>query len=153
MIDSNSFPLLPPDWALDQPFSMQSGIVSVAAGAGVNAVAPQSIISREIPAGARAYVQSVSLRIVDTAAYDQLRFALRHNGARIFPWNAISGEQIVDDYNVPVETVVDGGLLDIAATNISGSNVTDEPGASADAVGVRVIVRVRGFLLRPRMVA
>lgn len=139
---------VPVGWEMDRPFSAQSNIVSVADGAGVGAVAQQSIVSKTIPPGARLYVESVSLRVVDNAAHDQIRFSLKHNGAKVSPWDAVSGEQITDDYIVPVQVDFDPGLIEIAATSIAGST---EAGAAGALNGVRVICRLRGFLLRPGM--
>lgn len=143
----NPQPILPPGWVLGDPLEgSQSPIVSVASGDGVNATVPKIILAREVPPGARVYLERMSLRVVDQAAYDQLYFALRRNGAKISPWDKISGEQVVEDHFVAIEQTFESGLLEIVGINISGTGA--ETGAAADAVAVRVIARLFGYLLR-----
>jgi hypothetical protein len=136
---------IPPGWVLGEQFAAQSDIVSVTAGAGVNATQPVTVLSKEIPPAARIYLDHISFRVVDQAGFDQLYFALLLNGAKLSPWNKISGEQILDDHIVPVGAVLESGLLQVAGINISG---TSESGASANAVDVRTIVRFSAYLLR-----
>lgn len=135
-----------PGWRSGLPYSAQSQIVSVADGAGVGVTAQQVIVAKTIPPGTRVYIDSISLRVVDNAAYDQVRFSLRHNGAKLIPWDNISGEQISGDYVVPVGQDFDPGLIEIAATSIAG---TSEAGAAGALNGIRVICRFRGSLLNP----
>ncbi len=137
----------PPGWTVADAWAEQGLIVSVPAGAGVAATAYTSLIAREIPSGARVYIDQLFLRVVDMAAYDQVFFALRRNGALIHPWNKISGEQVVEDFSVDVGEVLHSGMLEIVAANISG---TTETGATPDAVAIRCIARFKGFLLRER---
>jgi hypothetical protein len=136
--------MLPLGWRISEPFSEQSQIVNVAAGAGVGTTVQQSVLSKVIPSGARAYVSELSFRIVDMAAFDQVYFSLKRNGARIAPWEKISGEQVVDEHIIPVDYSFEPGFLEIAATNISG---TSETGASENAGTLRVIARFKGYLL------
>lgn len=137
----------PPGWTVADAWAEQGVIVSVPAGAGVAPTAYTALISREIPAGARVYIDQLFLRVVDMAAYDQIFFALRRNGALIHPWNNISGEQVVEDFSVDVGEVLHSGLIEIVGKNISG---TSEAGAMAPGVAIRCIARFKGFLLRER---
>ena len=81
---------IPPGWVVADSFSAQGAVVSVAAGAGVGTTAPQVLLNKEIASGARVFIEKIFLRVVDMAAYDQVFFGLRHNGALISPWNKIS---------------------------------------------------------------
>jgi hypothetical protein len=146
-LDSATRLLLPSGYDLGDSFSAQGAIVAVAAAAGV-ASAPQVLLSRYMPPGALVYIQSLSIRVIDLAAYDQLFFALKRNGAVLYPWNDINGEQVMEDSIVPVDEAFDPGLLELVAKNISG---TTETGASLDPVAIRVITRFRGYLLKPRL--
>lgn len=126
-------------------WSEQGVIVSVPSGAGVTPTAHTVLLRKEIASGARVWVEKLFLRVVDMAAYDQLYFSLRRNGALIAPWEKISAEQVVEEFAVDVGESFGGGMLEIVAANISG---TSETGASPDAVAVRCIARLKGFLLR-----
>lgn len=134
-----------PGWQVTGPLSEQSGIITIVAGAGVGLTAQQQILALTVPPAARAYVTSLSFRVVDMAGFDQVFFSLKRNGAKIAPWEKISGEQIVDEHIVPVDQEFGPGLLEIGGVNISG---TTESGAAAAAGGIRVIARVKGYLLR-----
>lgn len=123
----------------------QGGLVSVPAGAGVGSTARTVLASVEIASGDRAWLDSISVRIVDMAAYDQLNFALRLNGALLLPFDDISGEQFYDEYRLPIAREVGPGLLEIVAQNISG---TTETGASLDPVAIRCVARLRGSLIQ-----
>lgn len=136
--------LISPGWSLGESFSEQSDIISIPAGAGIGS-AQQVVVGRTIAGAARAYISHLSFRVVDMAGYDQLYFSLRRNGAKIAPWDKISGEQIVDEHEILVGKEFGPGLIEIAASNISG---TTEPGASAQAGPIRVIARFAGWLLR-----
>ena len=137
--------ILPAGWEISEPFDSNSAIVSVAAGAGVNATVPQLLTSLVIPPAARVYIERIYFRNVDNAQYDQLRFALRHKGYAIPPWDRISGEQIFDaEHYIEVGRTFEGGLLEIVSTNISG---TAETGAG-ESTAIRVIARWYGYLLR-----
>lgn len=142
---SNQPIVLSPGWELGDPFSEQSGIITVNAGDGVGSAAQKIVLAKSISGSARAYISHLSFRVVDMAGYDQLYFSLRRNGALIAPWEKISGEQIVDEHIVPVGQEFGPGLIEIGAINISG---TTEPGASAQAGPIRVIGRFAGWLLR-----
>ncbi len=137
----------PTGWVAADAWAEQGAIVSVPAGAGVAATAHTVLVSREIPAAARVYIDKIFLRVVDMAAYDQLYFALRRNGALIAPWNKISGEQIVEEFDVEIGEVFHSGTLEIVAANISG---TSETGATPDPMAIRCIARFKGVLLRER---
>lgn len=126
-------------------WSEQGAIVSVPSGAGVTPTAHTVLLSKEIASGARVWVEKLFLRVVDMAAYDQLYFSLRRNGAPIAPWEKISAEQVVEEFAVDVGESFGGGMLEIVAANISG---TTQAGASPDPVAVRCIARLKGFLLR-----
>lgn len=136
--------LLPPGWRIVEPFSEQSQIVSVAAGAGVGTTVQQSVLSKVVPSGARAYVETMSFRIVDQAGFDQIFFSLKRNGARISPWEKVSAEQVVGERDVPVGFPFEPGFIEIAASNISG---TSESGAAEGGGAIRVIARFSGYLL------
>lgn len=139
----DSFPIvLSPGWRIGQPLSDQSQIVTVTNGAGIGSAVPITILSREIPSGARAYVRALAVRIVDVAAFDQLFFALRHDGGLVTPWHKISGEQFVDDHGVPIEKEFGPGTLQVIGYNVSG---TSEGGANP--FDVRVLARFVGYLL------
>lgn len=138
---------LPPGLVVADSFSGQGSVTSVAAGAGVGATAHQVLLNKEIPSGASIYLEKIFLRVVDMAAYDQVFFSLRRNGALIAPWHKISGEQIVEEFNVDVDETFGAGMLEIVAANISG---TTETNAAPDAVAVRCIARFKGLLLRQR---
>lgn len=135
--------ILSPGWYPGEPFIAQGDIETVAAGDGINGAAQHSCVSKVIAPGSRAYVRYISVRVVDMAAYDQLYFSLKLNGALLLPWRKISGEQFVDDHLVEVEQEIEAGKLEIGAANISG---TSEAGAAA-AVDIRVLARFVGFLL------
>lgn len=136
--------LLPVGWRITEPFSEQSAIITVAAGAGVGLTVQQRVLSKVIPSGARAYVENLSFRIVDMAGFDQIYFSLKRNGARISPWEKISAEQVVGERDVPVGYAFEPGFLEIGATNISG---TSEDGAAEGGGDIRVIARFNGYLL------
>ena len=138
---------VPDGWAISDAWSEQGYIESVASGEGVNLIAPHILVAREVPPGARVYIEKINFRIVDMAAYDQLIFALRRNGAKLSPWEKISGEQIREEFSVDVDEFIDSGMLEIVATNISG---TTEAGASPDAYAIRVIARFKGLLMREK---
>lgn len=140
---------LPPGWVVADSFSAQGAIVSVAAGAGVGTTAHQVLLQKEVASGARVFIEKIFLRVVDMAAYDQVFFGLRHNGALISPWNKISGEQIVEEFNVDVEDVFGAGMLEVVASNISGQTALEST-AAPDAVAIRCIARFKGLLLRQR---
>lgn len=138
---------LPPGLVVADGFSEQGVVTSVASGAGVASTAYQVLLSRVIPGGASIYIEKIFLRVVDMAAYDQVFFSLRRNGALIAPWHKISGEQVVEEFHVDVDEVFGAGMLEIVASNISG---TSETGAAPDPVAVRCIARFKGLLLRQR---
>ena len=138
---------IPAGFAFAGAWSEQGQIVSVPAGAGVAATAYTVLVSREIAAGALVWIDKLFLRVVDMAAYDQIYFALRRNGALLSPWHKISAEQVVEEFSVDVEEAFSSGQLEIVASNISG---TAEVGASPDPVAVRCIARYKGQLLRER---
>lgn len=138
---------IPPGWVVADSYSEQGSIVTVEAGAGVSATAHQVLLQKEIPPGARVFIEKIFLRVVDMAAYDQIFFSLRRNGALIAPWHKISGEQIVEEFDVEIEEVFGAGMLEIVAANISG---TSDPDAAPDAVPIRCISRFKGLLLRQR---
>lgn len=138
--------ILPPGWRPAEPWSEQGYIVEVAAGAGVLNAAPAVMVSREIPSGSKVYIEKIAIRIVDQGAYDQLIFSLKRNGAKLTPWEKISGEQIHEEFNVDVDQVFDSGVFEIVAANISGAT---ETGAALDAMAIRAIARFKGLLLRP----
>jgi hypothetical protein len=137
---------LPPGWRAAEPWSEQGYIVDVDAGDGVLNAAPAVMVTREIPSGSKVYIEKLAVRIVDQGAYDQMIFSLKRNGAKISPWEKISGEQVHEEFNVDVDQVFDSGVFEIVAANISG---TSETGAAADAMTIRAIARFKGLLLRP----
>lgn len=138
---------LPPGLMTAGGFSEQGAVTEVAAGVGVASTAYTVLLSKVIPGGASVYLEKIFLRVVDMAAYDQVFFGLRRNGALIAPWHKISGEQVVEEFHVDVEEVFGAGQLEIVASNISG---TSETNAAPDAVAVRCIARFKGLLLRQR---
>lgn len=144
--------MLPPGRRPAGPWSAQSqnsastsAIVSVAAGAGVNAVVPQVIISKDIAPAAMVWLEYISIQVIDDSNYDQLYFAIRHNGARITPWEKFSGSQVVIEKMVTIAQVFESGLFELVGINISG---TTESGAAPDGVALRVLARAQGYLLR-----
>lgn len=137
----------PPGWTVAESWAEQGQVVSVPAGAGVAATAYTSLVARVISPGARVYIDQLFLRVVDMAAYDQVFFAIRRNGALIHPWNKISGEQVVEDFSVDVGEVFHSGTLEVVASNISG---TTEDNAMQPGVAIRCIARFKGYLLRER---
>lgn len=132
-------------WSPAGVWNEHGGIVTAAAGGGYNAVAPTVILSREIPAGARVWLQRLFLRVADQAAYEQIVFGLRLNGGYLTPFDKITGEQISESMEVDVEQEIGSGLLEVVARNMSG---TTEPGASLDALAIRCVARFKGKLLR-----
>lgn len=147
-LNLNLNPLLPDGWEMYGPWNEQSGIVTVNSGAGLATTAQQVIVSRHIPVGNKVYLGALYVRILDEAAFDQLRFSLKRNGAKQIPWDAVTGEQFKEDRSYLIDEVFDPGLLEITATNISGS--ASESGASPDQLNIRVVARWVGYLLRPR---
>lgn len=139
----NSDKNLPPGWVEAGIWSEQGQIVSVASGAGVTPAPFTPLLSRVIAPAARVYCERLFLRVIDMAAYDQMFFSLRRNGALIAPWEKINGEQFVEEFGVDVGEVFNGGTLEIVASNISGT-----PGGLPDPLAIRCIARLRGYLLR-----
>lgn len=137
-------PRIPAGWAIADPFTAQSGIIAVAAGVGV-ASAQKVLVARDIPTGARVWIDRIGVRIIDEAAYDQLILSFRRNGSKLHPWGAMTGEQFAQDRTLDIQQDFDAGELDLSATNISG---TSESGASLDALSIRVVARFAGYLLR-----
>lgn len=132
-------------WQLGDPFAAQSGIVSVAAGAGVLAVPPQIVVAWNVPPRARLLLVELGLRIVDQAGFDQIFFALRNNQQPQAPFDQINGQQMNAWNTLEVDTEYGPGGFDIAATNISG---TGWPGANLNPGPINVICRAKGWLLR-----
>ena len=139
---------IPSGFAEAGSWSEQGQVVSVPAGAGIAATAHTVLVSREIPSSARVYIEKIFMRVVDMAAYDQLYFSLRRNGALLAPWHKISAEQVVEEFDVEVGEVFGGGQLEIVAANISGTSVATESSVASDPVAVRCIARIKGTLLR-----
>lgn len=138
--------LIPPGFVLGEEFNEQGGIVSVPGGAGTGATGQTILVARDIPSGAKAFITGVMARIVDEAAFDQIYISLRRNSAKVIPFDKVSGERIREDRFLDVYRAFDSGLIEVGATNISG---TTESGASDDAMAVRVIASWTGFILHP----
>ena len=125
-------------------FGAHSDVVLVTAGAGVNGSPQKVLVDSVVPSGGRIWLDAIIVRIVDLSAYDQLKFSLRLNGARIIPWHALSGERFFDSYRMPIGREFGPGLLEVAATNISG---TTETGNMQPGVDIRVVAGFAGSLL------
>lgn len=90
------------------------------------------IASRVIPAGAKAYLERWSAKVVDVGNADQIYFAITKNGQAIQ-----SGMERIPaiqfDYQAQIElnVLLTPGLIEIIAYNISGMNTSIEPDAIA----------------------
>jgi len=145
---ANRRPYAPLGWFPGDDFSEHGQIVQVLAGDGVTG--PRRVlVSREIPPHNKAEITRILIRIVDAAAYDQLIFGLRRNGGMISPFDRITGERVVEDRFIEINRVLDSGLFEIVAINISGQDVTAWPGAMADPLTIRVVAAFDGKLLSP----
>jgi hypothetical protein len=148
--DYGSQVLLPEGYEIGDNIDEQSGIVLVAANAGIGAVAEQTIVALAAPVSAKVYIRQVQIQVIDAAAFDQLYFALKRNGGKILPYNQISGTQIEKQPIIPIDKSFDGGDIWITAINISGTTDSSWPNPSPDAIPIRCIARIQGYLLRRR---
>ena len=137
--------IISPGWIPIERFDERSDLVNVAAGAGVAGVAPQIVLTKEIPPAARALLLEMNLRLPDGAGYDQIYFQLTRNGHSISPWDFISATQVELIPTIDIGAEFEGGLLELLAWNISG---TSWPGASLNAAAIRVTASIRGQLLK-----
>lgn len=90
------------------------------------------LASRTIPAGAKAFLERWSAKVVDVGSADQIYFAILKNGQAIQ-----SGMERIPaiqfDYQAQIElnVLLTPGHIEIVAFNISGMSTTIEPAALA----------------------
>lgn len=110
-----------------------TGIKTSCVAGSTNAPGRTVIASRTIPAGAKAYLERWSAKVVDIGNADQIYFAILKNGSAVQ-----SGMERIPaiqfDYQAQIElnVLLTPGLVEIVAYNISGMATSIE----ADALAV-----------------
>lgn len=139
---------VPFGWRVADDFSVHGQIVQVVSGDGVTG-AKRVLVSGEVPPRTQALIDRALIRVVDAAGYDQLIFGIRRNGSMITPWDRINGERVVEDRYIDLGLLVGPGLVEVVSTNISAQDATAWPGATGDALTIRVVAAWEGRLLAP----
>lgn len=89
------------------------------------------IASRVIPAGAKAYLEKWSAKVVDVGNADQIYFAITKNGNALQSgMERIPAIQFDFQSQIDLNVLLTPGLIEIIAYNISGMSVTIEPDAN-----------------------
>lgn len=90
------------------------------------------IASRTIPAGAKAYLEKWSAKVIDVGSADQVYFAIMKNGSPIQAgMERIPGVQFDYQAQIDLNVLLTPGLIEIVAFNISGMSTTIEADAIA----------------------
>jgi hypothetical protein len=89
------------------------------------------IAARTIPAGAKAFLEKWSAKVVDVGNSDQIYFSITKNGTPIQSgMERIPAIQFDFQAQIDLNVLVTPGLIEIIAYNISGMSVTIEPDAN-----------------------
>lgn len=89
------------------------------------------IASRTIPAGAKAYLEKWSAKVIDIGSADQVYFAITKNGSPIQSgMERIPAIQFDYQGQIDLNVLLTPGLIEILAYNISGMSTTIEPDAN-----------------------
>lgn len=108
------------------------------------------IASRTIPAGAKAFLERWSAKVVDIGNADQIYFAIMKNGAAVQSgMERIPALQFDYQAQIDLNVMLTPGLIEIVAFNISGMSNTIEADATA-AVAVNCQAWWTGNLLSER---
>jgi hypothetical protein len=108
------------------------------------------LASRVIPAGAKAFLEVWSARVIDIGNDNQVYFAIQKNGNALQSGlERIPGQQFTYQPQITLNVMLTPGLIEIVAYNISGVPVTIEPDAIA-AIAVNCQAWWSGSLLSER---
>lgn len=95
------------------------------------------LVSRVIPAGAKAFLERWSAKVVDIGNADQIYFAITKNGLPIQSgMERIPALQFDYQAQIDLNVLLTPGLIEVVAYNISGMLTAIEPDAIAAGVAV-----------------
>ena len=127
-----------------------TGVTTSCAAGSTNFAGRTVLASRTIPAGAKAFLERWSAKVVDVGSADQIYFAILKNGQAIQ-----SGMERIPaiqfDYQAQIElnVLVTPGFIEIVAFNISGMTTSIESAALA-AIAINCQAWWSGNLLSER---
>lgn len=126
-----------PDLKNGGDFSVTGLKTACLATANPNFPSKTTIASRVIPAGAKAFLQRWSAKVIDVGNADQIYFAILKNGTPIQAgMERIPGIQFDYQSQIDLNVLLTPGLIEIVAYNISGVVNTLEPDAIAGGVTI-----------------
>lgn len=130
------------NWQPTEVLPLSSGIVTVAAGAGITS-AIQVALSQALPSGARVLVRSLSVQVLNGPA-NQILVDLGSTMSHPY-WTRKNGQSFAGLGEIPVNLVFDPpGPLFVNLSNITGTTYS---GASPAAVALDVVVSLDAVLL------
>jgi hypothetical protein len=132
------------NWQPSEVLPLSSGIVTVAAGAGITAgVAIQRALTQALPSGARLLVRSLSVSVLNGPA-SQILVSLGAGSSHPH-WTNRNGQSFQTLGEIPVNVILDPpGPFFIDLANITGTSYT---GAQGAAVALDVVVAVDAVIL------
>jgi hypothetical protein len=131
-------------------FSATGGVISVPGGS-TNTPGKITLVSKVVPAGAAAELDSWSANVIDVGNSNQIYFAILRNGNPVAPnVNRVSGEVFGASQILDIKEALYPGTIEIVAYNISGMSTTIEADALPAAVAIRCQAWFTGSLLSER---
>lgn len=128
---------IPRGWVEGEEFDAYGSVVTIGARAGYDGTAPAVIVSRAVPIQAKAYLESLILRVIDVGGREFITFSLRQNGLDVPPYIDIPAEQVAEERIIRINQVINGGTLEIIARN---SDAALTPRAVAGWSGRRLLL-------------
>lgn len=129
----------------------RTGLKVSVPGGTTNTPGKAILVSGVIPAGARAFLELWSAKVIDIANSNQVYFVITKNGQSVQAGSErIPGTMFDFMSQMSLNLQLTPGLIEIAAYNISGMSTTIEPDAIA-AVPVNCQAWWAGSLLSERM--
>lgn len=127
-----------------------TGVTTSCATGSTNFPGRTVLVSRTIPAGAKAFLEKWSAKVVDVGSADQIYFAILKNGQAIQAgMERIPAIQFDYQAQIDLNVLLTPGLIEIVAYNISGMTTSIEPTALA-AIAVNCQAWWTGNLLSER---